>query len=232
MTHLEALKQRKSRRDFLFDSTLGQRAALHFGSVLTQLNGESGLSIELLYTNPEAINASFERAGFITGATAVFALIGEEGDPSLMEKIGYYGERLVLEIERYGLSSCWVGGTYDPERLPLRLQPGKKLCGVIPFGHVPPEMTAREKEIYDKVSAARKKPIEEMMEVDGEVPAWFIEGMKAVQLAPSAMNRQPIVFTYKDGKVDARVPGGNKAGSIDYGIAKCHFEIGSGMKLV
>lgn len=53
--------------------------------------------------------------------------------------------------------------------------------------------------------------------------------MRAVQKAPSAVNRQPVVFTYKGGIVTALVE--NTVGdgfALDLGIAKLHFELGAG----
>lgn len=31
----------------------------------------------------------------------------------LKEKVGYYGEQLILKVTELGLGSCWVGGTFD-----------------------------------------------------------------------------------------------------------------------
>ena len=64
---------------------------------------------------------------------------------------------------------------------------------------------------------------------NGTVPDWFITGMNAVQKAPSAINRQPVMFSYKDGTVTATVDDITKEGfAFDLGIAKLHFEIGAG----
>ena len=47
-------------------------------------------------------------------------------------------------------------------------------------------------------------------------------------LAPSAMNRQGYRFTLRrDGKVEVKSFGGSYS-QVDLGIAKLHFEIGSG----
>jgi len=53
--------------------------------------------------------------------------------------------------------------------------------------------------------------------------------MRTVQKAPSAVNRQPVMFSYKDGKVTAGVKNYNDIGTVlDLGIAKAHFELGVG----
>ena len=60
-------------------------------------------------------------------------------------------------------------------------------------------------------------------------PNWFLAGMKAVEIAPSAVNRQPVKFTYKNGIVTAAVKNlKNESYALDLGIAKFHFELGAG----
>jgi hypothetical protein len=57
-------------------------------------------------------------------------------------------------------------------------------------------------------------------------PDWFIAGVKAAQLAPTANNQQKFMFTFMgDNSVRAESLGGAFS-QIDLGIVKCHFEIG------
>ena len=68
-----------------------------------------------------------------------------------------------------------------------------------------------------------------MYSSDGPVPDWFLAGMEAVQKAPSAVNRQPVMFSYQEGIVTASVKDIEGDGfAFDLGIAKLHFEIGVG----
>lgn len=53
--------------------------------------------------------------------------------------------------------------------------------------------------------------------------------MEAAQLAPTAMNQQKFRFSLKDGVVSAQ-PGTGFYTKVDLGIAKCHFEIGTGQR--
>lgn len=61
------------------------------------------------------------------------------------------------------------------------------------------------------------------------VPEWFLNGMKAVQLAPSSMNHQKFTFEL-DGDIIHTKSGSGFYTKIDLSIAKCHFEIGAGEK--
>lgn len=66
------------------------------------------------------------------------------------------------------------------------------------------------------------------MRADPPVPDWFLAGVDAALLAPTAINQQKFLFTLMpDGRVSATAGLGFYA-TMDLGIAKCHFEIGSG----
>ncbi|WP_346914577.1 nitroreductase family protein [Clostridium sp.] len=67
-----------------------------------------------------------------------------------------------------------------------------------------------------------------MYESDDNVPQWFINGMKAVQKTPSAINKQSVKFNYKKENVTAKVLGDSDGELVDLSIAKLHFEVGSG----
>jgi hypothetical protein len=73
-----------------------------------------------------------------------------------------------------------------------------------------------------------------MYSTDAEfVPDWFVHGMSAVQRAPSEKNNQPVHFYYhKDGTVSVEAKNIEEYPKIgiDLGIARLHFEIGSGRK--
>jgi hypothetical protein len=74
------------------------------------------------------------------------------------------------------------------------------------------------------------KPMSETCanEADGELPQWFVSGMDAALLAPTARNQQSFRFTLlPDGKVRAQSLDGILSG-LDLGIVCCHFEIGAG----
>ena len=59
------------------------------------------------------------------------------------------------------------------------------------------------------------------------MPEWFLQGMDAVHLAPTARNLRPFVFKYKDGQVTASITIPTETAIIDLGIAKFHFELGA-----
>lgn len=58
-------------------------------------------------------------------------------------------------------------------------------------------------------------------------PGWFLDGIKAALLAPTAMNQQKFLFTLSGNKVSTKATGGFYS-KIDLGIVKYNFEVGAG----
>ena len=70
-----------------------------------------------------------------------------------------------------------------------------------------------------------KRP-EEVASYAGPAPEWFVKGVEALLLAPTALNRQ--AFTVRgEGRTVSITCGGAFSG-VDLGIGKYHFEIGAG----
>jgi len=162
--------------------------------------------------------------GKFSGISNYLAMIGPKSDELLDEKIGYYGERLVLEAQMMGLNSCWVELTFKKNPDVLRIADGEKLRCVISLGYG--ETEGAEHKI---------KTAEQVSNVSGLTPDWFRQGVEAALLAPTAVNQQKFFFEYvpaSDGQ-SAKVRAKRSFSivgftQIDLGIVKCHFEIGAG----
>lgn len=227
MTILEAIDIRKSRRTFL-PTAMSENQITHLQSLIKQYNAESGLHIQLLRDATQAFDGFKKSYGMLKGVQSCLALIGNKADEHLEEKCGYYGELLVLEATSMSLGTCWVGGTYDKKSNAFALKENEVLTCVIPIGNVPEE-TNREKFIH-KLAVRKTKSIEELYTSDAPAPDFFIAGMQAVRKAPSAVNRQPVMFSYNNGDVSASVSTKYAFALIDFGIAKAHFVVASGGK--
>lgn len=153
-------------------------------------------------------------------------LIANDDDPHSNEKIGYYGELLVLHATTLGLGTCWVGGTFSKSKVPFELAENERVACLITIGNVEETSSFKEK-FFHNMTHRKVKPKEEMFTSDEQVPNWFLSGMAAVQKAPSAMNKQPVTFSYQDGCVKASVKNETVYFVLfDLGIAKLHFELG------
>ncbi|MFR0882541.1 MAG: nitroreductase family protein [Christensenellales bacterium] len=183
---------------------------------IAELNGRSGLHIQLITHEPKAFDSPMAHYGKFSGVTDYIAMIGKKDD-ELEEKCGYYGEKLVLFAQQLGLNTCWVAVSYKKIKTAYMLDAGEKLCIVIAIG-------------YGKTQGVphKSKAPSEVADM-GDVPEWFKKGVEAALLAPTAVNQQKFFFAIADGKVSAKAGRGFYS-RIDLGIAKCHFELGAGKK--
>jgi nitroreductase len=223
----KAMAHRHSRRKYV-PKALEPPVAETLRASLAKLHDGGKTDIRLVVGNGDAFAGFRKSYGMFSGVRNYFVLIGNPTDMVEHERLGYYGQRLVLQATAFGLGTCWVGGTFDRTSCPVKLPAGTNIICVITVGEVPEKHSAREKLISSLVHR-KSKTIEQMMVADTEPPDWFLAGMKAVQLAPSAVNRQPVTFTYRDGTVTASVQDiAGEGFALDLGIAKLHFELGAG----
>jgi nitroreductase len=213
----EAMVKRHSVRSYT-DRPVEEEKAAALRALADGYNKESGLHIQLVTDEPKAFGSAMAKYGSFSGVSNYIALIGKDGD-GLDELCGYYGEKLVLEAQMMGLNTCWVALTYKKVPDAYEILPGEKLLLVISLGYG-----------KDQGVPHRSKKIRDVSNVSDDTPDWFGAGVEAALLAPTAMNQQKFRFTYEDGKVEAK-PGVGFYTKVDLGIAKYHFEIGSGRKI-
>lgn len=222
----EAIQVRTSRRTYQ-ESPITKEAADKLYKMIDEVNRQGNLNLKLIQNETAAFGKLSKSYGMFKGVRNYILLIGKMG-PDARERVGYYGEKLVLLATQLGLGTCWVGGTFDRSIGDQYVQSDEFFSGVITIGNVEPDKSLKER-LISKLTHRKTKAISEMMKAEGEAPEWFLEGMRAVQKAPSAVNAQPVIFTYQKGIVSAYVAS-EKYGheKVDLGIAKLHFEIGAG----
>lgn len=214
MNLTQAMAQRHSVRSYN-DKKIEGEVKEKLEQEIKACNKESGLHLQLVLNEPKAFDGFMAHYGKFSGVMNYIAMIGPKGK-DLEEKVGYYGERLVLYAQQLGLNTCWVAMTYSKIKSAFVVNPGEKLCLVIAIGYGSSEGTAHRSKAESEVSAA-----------EGNPPAWFTEGVKASLLAPTAMNQQKYKFTLNGNRVLAEAGKGFYT-RIDLGIAKYHFELGAG----
>lgn len=210
----EAMEQRHSVRSYN-DRKIEGEVKEKLEQEIRACNRESGLHLQLVLNEPKAFDSFMAHYGKFSGVTDYIAMIGPKGK-DLEEKVGYYGERLVLYAQQLGLNTCWVAMTYSKVKSAYTVNPGEKLCLVIAIGYGNTNGTAHRSKTEAEVSTAQ-----------GDVPEWFKKGVKASLLAPTAMNQQKYRFKLNGSRVSAESGKGFYTG-IDLGIAKYHFELGAG----
>ncbi|SNS91264.1 Putative TM nitroreductase [Anaerovirgula multivorans] len=214
MDIFETMKERHSVRTYN-SRKIEPDVAKELQTLIDQCNKDSGLHIQLCLDEPNAFDGFMARYGKFTNVKNYIALIGKKAK-DLDEKIGYYGEKIVLKATELGLGSCWVAATYSKSKCGATIDKGEKLVCVISLGY------------FDKGGVPHKtKSIEELSQSNGNMPDWFRRGMEAAQLAPTAMNQQKFLFILEGDKVIAKAGRGFYT-KLDLGIVKCHFELGAG----
>ena len=214
MTLMEAMQARHSVRQYREEALRKEDAAL-LREEIEACNAESGLHIQLVCGEPKAFSGLLARYGKFSGVTNYIALVGKKG-PNLSETCGYFGERIVLRAQQIGLNTCWVAMTYSKVPSAFSAGEGEKLCAVIAVG-------------YGKTqgSGHRVKSLREVTEGEPPFPEWFVSGVEAALLAPTAMNQQKFRFALQGNRVSATAGSGFYT-KLDLGIVKYHFEIGAG----
>ena len=161
--------------------------------------------------DPGTFKGLMSRIGKFKGVNNYIALV-VKNSTNLNELAGYYGERIVLKAQQMGLNTCWVSTSYNKGKCAAEIGTDEKLVCVIAIGYGTTQGTPH-----------KSKPMESLYQTDVTPPNWFLKGMEAVILAPSASNRQGFLFTLSNGLVSVE-----SKNRIDLGIVKYHFEIGAG----
>lgn len=227
MNYKKAVLSRISRRSYTSElPSIDQVMILR--DLVEKTNKSEGLNIQLMVDESDGFGGIKAGYGLFTGVKNYIALVGPRRDPYVDEKLGYFGEKLVLICEMLGLGTCWVGGTFDRKKCKCKVKEDEVFRCAIVFGNVNPKSSAKESVIRASMHKVQKgKKIEELFYSEEEPPNWFIEGMRMVQKAPSAMNKMPVMFYYSDSNVSAKIKNPNLMNMYDLGIAKLHFEIGA-----
>ena len=218
MDLIEAIQTRHSVRKYT-DQPIEVAKLATLRKAIEEANAQSGLNIQLVENEPKGFNGLFiSTYGQFSGVKNYIVMAAPKGK-EWEEKVGYYGEKLVLLAQTLGLNTCWAGLTYKKIPGTFTLRDGDIVHCMISLGYG-----------VNRGVQHPQKSADKFYEADGEVPAWFLSGLEAALLAPTAVNQQKFKFILKDGnKVATKTffsPWGYT--QIDLGIVKYHFEIGAG----
>lgn len=222
MTLAEAIEARHSVRKYI-RKPLSADIIQTLQKEIGECNKLGHLNIQLITNEPKAFSGMMSY-GVFTGVENYLVMAGTKSD-DLDERIGYYGERLVLLAQQIGLNTCWVGLTYNKVKNAYNLHSDDKIACVIALGYGESQGPNHKK----------RKTENEVTKGSKNAPHWFHDGVKAALLAPTAVHQQKFTFEYTS-------PSGNELPKVkatrgfsmigytqmDLGIAKLHFEIGAG----
>ncbi len=215
MEIIELMKERHSVRQYT-DKKIEKEKREVLNTLIAKINQKAGLHIQIIYDEPKCFNSMMAHYGKFDGVNNYIALVREKSKPD--ESLGYYGEQIVLKAQELGLNTCWVAMTHGKSK--AQIDKGEKLVCLISLG-------------YGKTAGAahKSKKLSEVCNYKKDMPEWFLFGMEAALLAPTAMNRQKFYFELLPDNSIKITCGKGLYTKLDLGIVKYHFEVVSGKRI-
>lgn len=215
MEIIELMKERHSVRQYT-DKKIEKEKREVLNALIAKINQKAGLHIQIIYDEPKCFNSMMAHYGKFDGVNNYIALVREKSKPD--EALGYYGEQIVLKAQELGLNTCWVAMTHGKSK--AQIYKGEKLVCLISLG-------------YGKTAGAahKSKKLSEVCNYKKDMPEWFLSGMEATLLAPTAMNRQKFYFELLPDNSIKITCGKGLYTKLDLGIVKYHFEVVSGKRI-
>ena len=232
MTIQEAIVARHSVRAYK-DQPLSEEIVKVLEDEIVKLNNEGQLHIQLICNEPKAFQGTMAKYGKFRNANNYLVMAGKRAE-DLDERVGYYGEHLVLLAQTLGLNTCWVGLSYSKVPGTFVLDEGEKIICYIAIGYGETQGVGHKIKTVEQVSRSVAKPLGSSKNASDSTPSWFKKGVEAALLAPTAVNQQKFSFEYVGMRNNRHQVRAKKGFSMigytkmDLGIAKYHFEIGAG----
>ncbi len=216
MTLLEATDVRHSVRRY-DERPIEQEKIERLQDIIEACNREGDLHIQLVTNDEKAFGSWLVHYGAFSGVRNYFAMVGKKAD-DLDERLGYYGERLVLEAQRLGLNTCWAALTYRRNSKRVNVRLNEKYRAAISLGYG-----------LTQGSSHKIKRPEQVSNVSEQTPDWFRQGVECALKAPTAINQQKFHFQYNEDQTVTATTSLGFFSKMDLGIAKYHFELGVGI---
>lgn len=212
MTEIEAVKCRHAVRKYQ-DKPIDKELVDSLKVKIDELNKEGNLHMQFIEDAKSTFNKFFNKAAGLGSAPSLIACVGPNDD-TVDERVGYFGEKLVIYAQQLGLNTCWVG-VFNRKKIPIDVAPNEKLVIAIAIGYGETQGKTRKSKTADEV----------VIDLT-DVPDWFHAGVEAALLAPTAVNQQKFEIIYtENGEVEFKDLGGILS-KVDIGIVRCNFEIG------
>lgn len=215
MTIKEAMENRHTVRRYTDRRIPSEQVDLLFERIRLN-NKKYDLSIRLVTENTDAFSAVIKLI-LAKGVRNYIVLAGKDAADT-DEKLGYCGADIMLYAQTLGLNTWWVGGMFSRKNVEkaAAVNQGDKIVSIITVG-------------YGAVQGVphKSKKASEISYYNGDAPDWFADGVRAVLLAPTALNKQAFMIK-GDGRKVYMTCNNGVFSSIDLGIGKYHFESGAG----
>lgn len=213
METLEIMKQRHSVRQYT-DKKIEKEKRDALDELATRINEKTGLHIQVIYDEPKCFDSMMAHYGKFYGVNNYIALVGKKS-ADLDEKLGFYGEQLVLRAQELGLNTCWVAMSHGKSK--AQIDKGEKQVCLISLGYGATNGVPHKSKAVSQVSNYHQG-----------MPEWFLQGVEAALLAPTAVNQQKFYFELLENYSVKATSGKGFYTKLDLGIAEYHFEAVTG----
>lgn len=214
MTELEAIKERHSVRSYQ-NKKIETEKIQKLNELIKKCNSEGNLHIQLVEDAGKTFNKLLNKFMGLGSAPSVIACIGKD-DETLDERIGYYGQKIVLYAQMLGLNTCWAG-TFNKKNVDAEIKNDERLAIVIAIGYGVNSGRVRKSKSAEQVVRGG---------IAGK-PDWFMKGVVSALLAPTAVNQQKFEIVLNDDNSVEIVDKGGILSRIDKGIVRYNFEVGA-----
>jgi nitroreductase len=194
------------------------------------ISQEACIKFQFIENDPEPFSSFTSSYGMFKNARNYIACVVDISYPNALQKAGYYAQQLVLYATKLGLGTCFVSGTFNPQKIKSQMRVDWKLPFIILVGYDANEKGSLTSRILKK--AIKKSFTAADVLTSNSIPFDAVESrysklataLKAVAYAPSAMNRHPaririIEDDNQELKVTALLEKESDANQIDLGIA-------------
>lgn len=231
----EAIQKRKSVRTFDGEPITAEDEK-RLSEYLQTLKNPFGVSVEFRFLDADVHDLS---SPVIVGTDSYIAAKVSRG-PQFEIAYGYSFEALCLYAASIGVGTVMLGGTFNRKAFEkaMELADSEVMPLASPLGYPAKKRSVREKLMRGAIKADERLPFEKLFfensfgkSLTPQTAGKFQSALEMVQLAPSAVNKQPwravvcgdTVHFFKKGK-------GMSTGSfdlqrIDIGIALAHFDL-------
>ncbi len=183
MNLYQMIFKRRSIRKFKKEQVPKQllKDIIYFGDNIPRLHGDIQIKLEISENMEEHLPV---KGLWKVEAPYYLVFYSEEKDGYLVNA-GYVLEHVLLYMTGKGLGTCYLGSTKVPEPGPA----GMKQVIIVAFGY--PKTL-----LYRDPATAKRLPLKELCVFKEEAGESMKNILKAVRLAPSAMNTQPGALSF------------------------------------
>lgn len=214
MTIQEAIHARHVVRKYL-DKPLPVDVVKLLDERIAENNRRHGISMKLVVNDGKAVPAFFRLLFHAKGVNNYLILSGAD-TPDTDRMLGYAGIDVMLYAQTLGLNTWW-SASFSRSHV-KKSADGTRISGIIAIGYGDGQGVPH-----------KSKTIDEVSRYEGDMPEWFVAGVKSALLAPTALNRQAFMLVGEGHDVSLSYRR-DKWSETNIGIIKYCFEVGAGIE--